>query len=152
MIRFLDKSRGVAIIGSDIVFSQDGGKHWQRSTIRSSTKFLPAVSMQFRGHAGWIGAHGEILHTVDAGEHWEEIVAVRTIWSKELGFGPWGTVHFISEATGFTLGGDGELFETMNGGKTWTKVALPERIVSLSCAEDVCWLASNEKLYRLEAE
>ncbi len=153
MIRFLDRIRGIAVTGTVIVFSEDGGRHWQRSEIRASSKISTPVSIQFRGHEGWIGCdYGEILHTADDGRHWAEVVKRGTIWSKARGFGSWGSIHFISATTAFTLGGGGELFETNDGGKTWSKVALPERIVNFSCAEDVCWLASDEKLYRLEGE
>ncbi len=152
MVRFTDKTHGVAVIGSEIVFSEDGGKHWSRSVIHTTRKILPAVSLQFRGSEGWIGSHGEVLYTADAGQHWQEIVAARTLWSKELGFGPWGAVYFTSATTGFILGGGGEVFETSDRGKTWSKVALPDRIVNFSCADNVCWLASEQRLYRLEGE
>src|SRR5579872_537522 len=153
MIRFLDKLRGVAIAGSAILFSEDSGRHWQRGTIHSSKKINTVVSLQLRGRQGWIGCDGgEILHTVDGGQHWQEIVKSGAIWSKAKGFGSWGTVYFTSAQTGFTLGGAGELFGTTDRGKTWSRVELPERIVNVSCAENVCWLASEGKLYRLEAE
>lgn len=153
IIRFLDKLRGVAIAGTAIMFSDDEGQHWQPSAIRSSGKIRSPVNLQFRSREGWIGCdYGEILHTVDGGRHWDEIVKPGAIWSRARGFGAWGAVHFTSAASGFTLGGGGELFETDDGGRTWTKVALSERIVNFSCAESVCLLASDEKLYRLEAE
>lgn len=150
-IRFLDNLRGIAIAGTAIVFSEDGGKHWKRSVIRASTKVHPPVSVQFRGREGWIGCdHGEILHTVDGGQHWEEIVAAGAIWSKARGFGSWGAVYFMSAEAGFMLGGDGELFMTRDHAKTWSKIATPERIINLSCAGNQCWLISSDKLYRIE--
>lgn len=152
-IRFLDKLRGIAIAGGAIMFSEDGGKHWKRSVIRPSTKIRPPVSVQFRGREGWISCdYGEILHTVDGGQLWEEIVAAGAIWSKARDFGSWGAVYFTSAEIGFTLGGDGELFMTRDHGKTWSKIATPERIVNLSCAGDQCWLIGSDKLYRIDEE
>ena len=153
MIRFLDSLKGVAIAGTTIFFSEDGGKHWRQSVIRPSAKIRTPVNLQFRGHEGWIGCdYGEILHTADDGRHWEEIVKPGGIWSKARGFGSWGAVHFINATTGFTLGGAGEVFETRDRGKTWSKIVVPEGITHMACAEDKCWLTSNDRLYQMQGE
>jgi photosystem II stability/assembly factor-like uncharacterized protein len=155
MIHFIDDRRGIAIAGSAIMFTADGGKHWGRGSVRSSTNSdIPIshpVSIEFRGGEGWIGCdRGEILNTIDGGEHWQRIVQAGTIWAKAVGFGAWGTTYFIGHDIGFTLGGDGELFESRDRGRTWSKIATPERIVGLSCAQEQCWLVSTDKLYHIE--
>jgi photosystem II stability/assembly factor-like uncharacterized protein len=153
IISFSDKLTGIAVAGTAILFTDDGGQHWRRSEIRSSAKILPPVSVQFRGRDGWIGcANGEILHSEDRGRHWEQIVGPGVIWSKARGLSQWGKTAFTSKENGFQLGGDGELFGTHDRGETWNKVALPERIENFSCAENKCWAVSEDKVYRIDPE
>ena len=135
------------------MFSQDGGRHWLRSVIQSPAQIHTPVSLELRGREGWIGCDfGEVLHTLDGGRNWKQIVRTGAVWSKAHGFGTWGAVYFTSAEVGFALGGDGELFETRDHGATWSKVAVPERIVDLSCVENFCWLTGEAGLYRLQAE
>ena len=154
MLQFGDGRRGVAIAGSAIMFTADGGKRWMKSVVLSSGKSAPIsrpVSLQLRDGEGWIGCdNGEILHTTDGGEHWHEAVEPGAIWSKGGGFGTWGRVYFTGPDVGFTLGASGEPFETSNRAKTWIKIATPERIVGLSCAMNQCWFLSNDKLYGIQ--
>jgi photosystem II stability/assembly factor-like uncharacterized protein len=153
IMHFLDKQTGIATVGTAILFSDDGGRHWQESKVRAAEKIHPPISVQFRGREGWIGcSYGEILHTVDGGKNWEQTVKSGAIWSKARGLSPWGKAQFISKEIGFDLGGDGELFGTSDQGETWNKVALPQRIQDFSCAESSCWLVSKDKLYRLDSE
>ena len=77
-------------------------------------------------------------------------MAAGAIWQRSFGFGTWGRVYFTDARAGFTLGGDGELFETGDSGATWVKTSAPERIVGLACEGSSCWAVGETKLYRIE--
>ena len=137
------------------MFTRDAGKHWRRSALqlpRIPAQFRRLVaSVQFRGDEVWIGCeNGEILNSTDGGEHLTIAAAEATIWARARGFGGWGEAYFVSHAIGFTLGGDGELFETRDHARTWKKVATPERVTGLSCVEGQCWAWGDGKLFLID--
>jgi photosystem II stability/assembly factor-like uncharacterized protein len=155
LIQFADEQRGIAVAGRSILFTTDSGDHWQRSAVETTPKTTSLgtpVSVQMRGNEGWIGCdRGEILRSTDGGANWLQVTEAGQIWSDAVGFGQWGHVYFPQSDVGFTLGGDGELFQSRDRGRSWSRLAIPGRVVALSCIEHQCWVVSSGTLYRIDA-
>lgn len=130
-----------------IALSDDQGKTWRQV---SSPVSSDLVAVQFpTALQGWaVGHDGVVLHTQDAGEHWnkqfdgnqardlafeyfKQRVAVgdgqseQMLADMELNYanGPEQAlldVWFEDEHTGYVVGSFGSLFVTQDGGKTWT--------------------------------
>lgn len=154
MIQFSDKENGVAVAGSVVAFTHDGGKHWQTSVVDSVTAITPVVSLQLRGLQAWTGGKdGEILHSVDGGKRWKETAGSRDLWSTAGSFGGgWGSVFFTSSMVGYTLRGTGLLYETHDGGIGWSRATIPNDATDLTCSPDQCWLLSKNRIYRIDQQ
>lgn len=79
----------------------------------------------------------------DGGEYWDQIVSAGSLWSKGRGLFFWGATYFTGPDTGFTLGGEAQVFETRDRGKTWTKLLIADRITHLWCVEGRCRLLGD---------
>lgn len=153
LISFADESRGVAVAGYTIMFTSDGGRHWKQSVVADANSLSRPASVQFNGLEVWSGCEGgEILHSTDGGSHWQIRSPRGTLWTKSVGFGLWGQLWFTAPAEAFTIGGNGALFWTTDGARTWQRVMTPERITAISCAAKQCWLMGKESLYLLSTE
>jgi photosystem II stability/assembly factor-like uncharacterized protein len=155
LLQFADKQRGIAVAGKSILFTTDSGEHWHRSAVKAikpAASLGTPVSVQMRGNEGWIGCdRGEILRSMDGGANWLQVTEAGEIWSDAVGFGQWGYVYFPEPEVGFTLGGDGELFQSRDRGRSWSLVSTPGRVVALSCVEHQCWAVGGGTLYRIDA-
>jgi len=152
LIQVSEGLRAVAVAGNSIIFSRDAGQHWQVSAVQSVARVEP-ISLQLLGDLGWIAnKDGRILETADCGEHWREIPGTADLRVRPAGFGNWGEVYFTSPDVGFTLRGEGLLFESRDRGRTWLKVAVPRDATYLTCGTGRCWLMGYETLYRVEGE
>jgi len=131
-----------------IVLSDDEGKSWRQAQVPTSTD-LVAVSFP-SASKGWAVGHGGIvLHTEDGGQTWvrqfDGLKAARLavdVYGKpatepvpdsvlrqakgqlqdaEGGApAPFLDVYFESEQTGFVVGAFNRIFQTQDGGKTWS--------------------------------
>jgi photosystem II stability/assembly factor-like uncharacterized protein len=70
-------------------------------------------------YEGWVGGEGGVVyHIEDGGERWEEVQPgpERNEASEEIEF---RDIFFISKSVGWAKGLRGELFRTLDGGKSW---------------------------------
>lgn len=155
MLKFADARQGIAISGSYVFDTSDGGRRWNRSTIdgsnASKTPSRP-VSLSLAGKQAWIGCEGgQILTSLDLGAHWRSVASPGSDGSGAAGgFGTWGAVFFIGPRVGFTLGVSGDLFYSRDTGTTWHVIKAPERLIGLTCSDRHCWVTSAATLYSLE--
>lgn len=123
-----------------IVYSEDGGQHWQQAQVPVSVT-LTAVDFVDDQH-GWAVGHGlVILATDDGGLTWQRQTDGRqlaAVWhqkaevtgddllaeklqrySEEGADKPLLDVHFINAQEGLAVGAYGVVLSTHNGGHTW---------------------------------
>ena len=72
-IGFADELRGTLIVGNHLMFTTDGGLHWELSTLKPSRISHP-VNLEFWDGAGFIACSaGKILRTDNGGQVWEKL-------------------------------------------------------------------------------
>jgi photosystem II stability/assembly factor-like uncharacterized protein len=94
----------------------DGGSTW---TKREASWDAEPGGLQFlRDGRGWRWSYdfSEVLLSPDGGDTW------RRGGSFGVGNGIQNSICFVSASVGFALG-DGELFGTYDGGRTWRRIA-----------------------------
>lgn len=120
--------------------TSDGGDHWSNPTYPPSVQILQAgvqvpgfldVNIDFIDTTHWVGwprpfglvrePLAGFMHTSDAGQHWSVLPAI------SVSVGNW--FEFLDPSRGWTLGGGPagiSLYETIDGGVSWTSLSLPE--------------------------
>jgi photosystem II stability/assembly factor-like uncharacterized protein len=160
-LRFLDNSRGIAVAGTRVFYTQDSGSRWVESQVVTLSgkqswhaRTLPFGNLFFlegSDQIAWLSnPGGDLLKTNDGGRHWRQVLERNHSWPEGLGFGAWGALYFVTENRGWTLGGDGEVFETRDGGARWISLKAPVRISGLTGAQGMCWVSGEGQLYRIE--
>jgi photosystem II stability/assembly factor-like uncharacterized protein len=117
-LQFPSATRGVAV-GSIVegrgqkpvaVVTSDGGAHWQTVNLED-----PPVSLYFLNEGlGWLVTTKGLYQTTEAGRNWRKLPKLP---------GQIFRVHFIDEKNGWAAGAKKKVFETHDGGQTWTAVA-----------------------------
>ncbi len=108
--------------------SVDGGKIWNVKKFTSQGINIWCESMYFVSEqVGFIGGQaGDLYKTTDGGNTWQ--------LKHELS-GQITRIHFISNTTGFILGGK-EVFKTQDGGETWSQIGnFAKSIFDIHCLE-----------------
>lgn len=110
---FTKNGLGLAIGESGAFFAmQDDKKIWKRLP-------SPARYLMFDGtftddyHGIVVGAGGSILFTEDAGLSWNKASIFGEPETKL------NSVFFINQKNGWTVGAQGKIYQTVNGGKVW---------------------------------
>lgn len=109
-------------LSSPDMWSVGGEGHIIHESLTESRQFLPtdqALDGVFfsSSNVGWvIGTNGTILHTVDAGEHWEK---QDSGVKKDL-----NAITCINENDCWVVGRQGTILRTYNGGQQWENVSL----------------------------
>lgn len=123
----------------------DGGKTWQSATVSDGT----LNDVLFIEEKGWIvGGGGMILHSDDGGKKWKKQMGSSSQMSTMTETPVDGTcsgvegplnalmkVFFIDKDNGFTVGADGTILRTENGGTSWEHTAfntmeiLPDELI-----------------------
>jgi len=112
-----------------IINTTDGGNTWTNQSMGEDRIYNDVHFIDENN--GWIaGEYGLIYHTADGGNTWtkqecRDIIPVydETEWAS---YPPsLYSVYFLDKNRGWISGMDGILITTMDGGKTWTKVANP---------------------------
>ncbi len=129
---------GWAMNGLAAWLTFDGGAHWRTITPPHVSSMGDAVARVIQiefadARHGWISAtdvrgetgslrHGEIDRTMDGGRTWE------TVTSLSCALCAGAQLSFLDAHRGFALAGSYHrlrLYETADGGVTWTRVATP---------------------------
>ncbi len=120
---FVDEENGWCVgSGGEIIRTNDGGKTWNRQ--KSGTTWN-LFDVHFTSkQRGWVvGMNGTMLSTVDGGTNWK-----LTSISRRHPFFFLDAVTFVSPEIGWivgldlrSLGMDGLILHTENGGKTWQR-------------------------------
>lgn len=120
---FVDEENGWCVgSGGEIIRTNDGGKTWNRQ--RSGTTWN-LFDVHFTSkQRGWVvGMNGTMLSTVDGGTNWK-LASI----SRRHPFFFLDAVTFVSPEIGWvvgldlrSLGMDGLILHTENGGKTWQR-------------------------------
>ena len=110
---FTKSGSGMAIGEGGAFFAmQNDGKSWKRTA-------SPVRYLLFDGtftddsHGVIVGAGGSILFTEDAGLTWNKASVSGNSEAKL------NSVFFLNQKMGWTVGSQGKIFQTVNGGKTW---------------------------------
>jgi photosystem II stability/assembly factor-like uncharacterized protein len=119
-IYFLDRQHGWCSTrsGSNVVYSQDGGKTWLESNqitgLPIGTNFLENIFFVDNSN-GWFSYNDKIYSSTDGGKNWK----VRA----QLGDGTVAfrieKLHFFSPLVGYAIT-LGHVFKTIDGGWSWT--------------------------------
>jgi len=116
--KFLTPQRGVAAgfeldksgkIKPTTLVTSDGGLHWTLSPIKD----VP-ISLFFKESRGWIVTDEAIWRSEDVGRTWRKLAPLPAM----------ERVCFISPEHGWAAGGQKKVYETTDGGKTWTELAI----------------------------
>jgi hypothetical protein len=114
--KFLTPQRGVAAgfvldkngkIKPTTLVTTDAGLHWALTPIKD----IP-VSLFFKDSRGWIVTENGIWLSEDAGRTWRKLALLPAI----------ERVCFISPDHGWAAGAQKKVYETTDGGKTWTEL------------------------------
>jgi photosystem II stability/assembly factor-like uncharacterized protein len=138
-IHFGDHGNGWIVGDNGLALkSEDGGESWQRVSISEDDSFN---DVYFVGAKGWIvGGGGVILHTDDGGKSWvrqsaaggeaptikANIATDRTCPAVEPSSSlrqALMRVHFVDQNIGVTVGADGTILRTEDGGESWQNVS-----------------------------
>ena len=120
---FVDEKNGWCVgSGGEIIHTDDGGKTWQRQQSGTTWNLFDVhFTSKQRGWA--VGMSGTILSTLDGGAHWH-LASISRRYSSFL----LDAVTFVTPNRGWvvgldlrSLGMDGLILHTENGGKTWQR-------------------------------
>ncbi len=120
---FVDEETGWCVgSGGEIIHTDDGGQTWQRQESGTTWNLFDVhFTSKQRGWA--VGMSGTMLSTLDGGDHWHLASISRSHSSFFL-----DAVTFVTADKGWvvgldlrSLGMDGLILHTDNGGKTWQR-------------------------------
>ena len=109
-IAFSSPQHGFAVGGqSEAILTDDGGVYWVRVPLEE-----PGRSIFFLSDArGWMVTEKGVWRTADGGRHWKRLCELAGLVR----------VHFQDDEHGWAVGSLKSVFETKDGGVTWTEVA-----------------------------
>ena len=96
-----------------VLVTSDGGQHWTLDNFNEK----PVSLFQFNESTGWMVTDRGIWTTDESGRNWKKLDGLKGI--VEL--------YFFDALHGFAVGYPKAIYETIDGGKKWTKVAAAER-------------------------
>jgi len=112
-IFFNERGLGAAIGEGGAYFTlQDDKKTWKKMSSPVRYLMLDGIFTD-DSHGAMVGAGGTILFTEDAGLSWNKSTVLGTSNAKL------NSVFFINQKTGWTVGTQGKIYQTFNGGKVW---------------------------------
>jgi len=130
-------SKGDVVVDSLVIFTNDGGKSWQRQRVPTKQEL---IHVDFADEKrGWIvGVAGTIMHTDDGGETWSEQQSKTKATLYH--------VDFRNERNGWAVGERATIVRTTDGGVTWLPIEAPVRATFLSVEfpdENAGWLVGR---------
>ncbi len=96
-----------------VVLTNDGGKQWSVVGVRERP-----VSLFFLNEStGWMVTDRGVWSTDESGRVWKKLQGMKGIMQ----------VHFLDASHGYAIGFPKLVYETIDGGKKWTKLAAAEK-------------------------
>ncbi|GJM35026.1 MAG: hypothetical protein DHS20C18_40270 [Saprospiraceae bacterium] len=128
-IKFANVDTGYMVSNYARVYrSVDGGESWD---IVFENEDWELATLDFvNGKEGWIagsissGGPVRVLHTIDAGETWEEQLAAPS--SGNGSFGPNVDLHFLNNQIGWFVNRTNLVYKTENGGESWNSFSIAQ--------------------------
>ena len=121
----------------------DGGMTWEPGIIEHSNNYMFMSMSALNKDTVWAaavrsgGAKGDIFRSYDGGNHWER--PDTTIYKGNTSFPD--AIHFYDKDTGICFGdpenGYFEIYRTVNGGDSWTRI--PSENISPSLPGEGCY-------------
>lgn len=112
-IFFTKNGFGLAVGELGALFAlQDDTKTWKKNPSPIRYLMLDGIFTD-NFHGSMVGAGGTILFTEDAGSNWNQATVFGNEHAKLT------SVFFINQKTGWTVGTNGKIYQTINGGKIW---------------------------------
>ncbi|HEY0761499.1 MAG TPA: hypothetical protein VGD61_03925 [Pyrinomonadaceae bacterium] len=132
-IQFANEKQGIALGNLAIYRSNDGGVTWNSSELNKSCvrreyveqdyAISPLTLAMLDFKVIWIGYEdGGVIRSVDGGRHWCDVMSPEQMATKEAGWELFTAMHFDNAEHGWALGDNRFLYETTDGGKTWSRV------------------------------
>jgi photosystem II stability/assembly factor-like uncharacterized protein len=118
-IKSLDNNNVFAATTNGTYKSSDGGVTWVYHSDQPLNSFHFFNAQEVWGAGASI--HAEILHSLDGGQTWNDLVTVNNPW----GFESYHAVDFVDSQTGWIVGNfpryinDNIILKTIDGGQTW---------------------------------
>jgi photosystem II stability/assembly factor-like uncharacterized protein len=133
-IFFDDKNNGFAVGESGAFYVLPSGEEkWKKRQSPNRYLLLDGIFTD-QSHAVIVGAGGSILFSEDAGETWNQ----SNVFGNSKG--KFNSVFFISKKSGWTVGAEGKIFQTLSGGKTWRE----QKSNVANNLNDIFFVNSNE--------
>jgi photosystem II stability/assembly factor-like uncharacterized protein len=160
LVNFADDSSGVALGGSDIFFTKNGGKQWASAVLKPEcvdADFIEfpdsrPVTVSFaEGNLAWVSYdNGRLLKSTDGGETWCNLLSPEEVWHRGEQDAYFAELHFTNSTQGWGLKANGTFYRTEDGGRTWSLVNVGhEGILNVQFLKDHALLVTRDKLLRL---
>jgi hypothetical protein len=146
-LKFASEQRGMAAgvvtegkrVDPTLVITTDGGEHW---TLQPLKDVLPAkdvpLSLYFTSEReGWMVTEKGLWFTADFGRGWRKTGDLPKGISK---------VWFLTDTHGWAVGGNKQVIETTDGGKSWNPLAAakePPGAVATTVYSDIVFLRNH---------
>jgi hypothetical protein len=97
-----------------LISTNDGGQNWSLAEVSEQP-----ISLFFLNDSlGWMATDRGVLSTIDSGRTWKKLEGLKKGILE---------VYFLSPLHGYAIGFPKAVFETANGGKSWTKLPAADR-------------------------
>lgn len=106
-----------------ILFSDNGGKAWERQT-SSTRNHLQAISAWDDSHVIAVGNGGIVLTSDDGGKNWKEVSSPKSEIANKL-----ITVHTYQGGEAWAVGEMGMIISSLDYGKTWERMRKEEDVI-----------------------
>lgn len=124
-IYFINEMKGWAVTGfSDIFSTDDGGKTWI-NLLPAGGESYKLRRLSFRNDKRGCVSGSTIICTADGGKTWQERLGVRHGTKTRINNSAISLqdISFINQTMAWTVGKDGQILKTEDGGKTWQSAA-----------------------------
>ena len=98
------------------VTTSDGGEHWSSMELKER----PACVFLLNETLGWMATDKGVWRTEESGRSWTKLQKLEAIEA----------LHFLDDSHGFAVGSKAAVYETVDGGKSWKKLAAAEQSVT----------------------
>lgn len=162
-LRFFEANRGIALDEGTLWVTLDGGAHWKQPRLSMNCVNQKYLSDYYEGGPVSLGiidksvllvaySDGRIIKSKDGGRAWCDFVEPGQIGFEEVGYRYMKEMDFEDISHGWGLGWDRFLYETKDGGRSWSRVTSELRFDGMSLnGRGEGLLISEKGIYRLIA-